>query len=321
MLEAGELGITPGIVVEPDVSYTRLSDTKFQAEQTRKNKGKTLAEMQKTDGQQGGQPVHIKFTVKVYLNFTTADPSNNVKVYNNPTHQLTKMKMLPIEKIYTYLYSGLNTEVLNYNIDIESLFTVVTTPADGIYSKNNYTTENYSSSVRRNTTKTKAPKTKYLEDMPHNQSVHNFNNLVQTTIKVADTKSGGETYKSNIEKASIASNMAKREFDAINFNMEIKGDPHWMGNMQAVVQGKLELKDYAKQDALITFLQFNPNADKLLEEQTKGEIDPISTGVYKLVTIESRFQGGRFTQTLNGYKDINSNTALLLPKIIEISGV
>ena len=63
------------------------------------------------------------------------------------------------------------------------------------------------------------------------------------------------------------------------------------------------------------------NSDKLLEEQIKGEIDPISSGLYKLVTIESRFQGGRFTQTLNGYKDVNSNTALLLPKIIELSGV
>ena len=320
VLEARELGITPGIVVEPDVSYTRLTDTKFQAEQTRKNKGKTLAEMQKTDGQQGGQPVHIKFTVKVYLNFTTADPSNNVKVYNNPTHQLTKMKMLPIEKIYTYLYSGLNTEVLNYNIDIESLFTVVTTPADGIYSKNNYTTENYSSSVRRNTTKTKAPKTKYLEDMPHNQSVHNFNNLVQTTIKVADTKSGGETYKSNIEKASIASNMAKREFDAFGFEMEIKGDPYWMGNMQVSIGGKLEIPDYGTQDAMIAFIQYNPNVNDLLEHQRKGPVDVISSGVYKLTSISSRFQEGRFTQTLTGYKDVTTNTSIIMQELIQMTG-
>ena len=66
--------------------------------------------------------------------------------------------------------------------------------------------------------------------------------------------------------------------------------------------------------------EVNPNANKLLEEQIKGEIDPISTGVYKLISIESRFQGGRFTQTLNGYKDVNSNTALLLPRILELSG-
>ena len=102
--------------------------------------------------------------------------------------------------------------------------------------------------------------------------------------------------------------------------MEIKGDPHWMGNMQAVIKGKLASIDHAKQDALITFLQFNPNANKLLEEQIKGEIDPISTGVYKLISIESRFHGGRFTQTLNGFKDVNSNTALLLPRILELSG-
>ena len=319
VLEAGELGISPGIVVEPDVSYTRLTDTKFQADQTRRNKGKTLAEMQKTDGQVGGQPVKITFTIKVYLNLTTADPSKNVKLYNDSKHQLTKMKMLPIEKIYTYLYSGLNTEVLNYNIDIESLFTVVTTPADGIYSKNNYTTENYSSSVRRNPTKTPT-KTKYLEDMPHNQSVHNFNNLVQTTIKIANPHSGGETYKSNIEKASIASNMAKREFDAFGFEMEIKGDPYWMGNMQVSIGGKLEIPDYGTQDAMIAFIQYNPNVDDLLEHQRKGPVDVISSGVYKLTSISSRFQEGRFTQTLTGYKDVTTNTSIIMQELIQMTG-
>jgi len=156
--------------------------------------------------------------------------------------------------------------------------------------------------------------------MPHNQSVHNFNNLVQTTIKIANPHSGGETYKSNIEKASIASNMAKREFDAFGFEMEIKGDPYWMGNMQVSIAGKLEIPDYGTQDAMIAFIQYNPNVDDLLEHQRKGPVDVISSGVYKLTSISSRFQEGRFTQTLTGYKDVTTNTSIIMQELIQMTG-
>ena len=91
--------------------------------------------------------------------------------------------------------------------------------------------------------------------------------------------------------------------------------------MQAVIAGgKLKTPDYSKRDAMISFVQFNPNVDKLLTEQVKGEIDIISSGIYKLTAIESRFQGGKFTQTLKGYKDATTNTLLVINKLIELSG-
>ena len=40
------------------------------------------------------------------------------------------------------------------------------------------------------------------------------------------------------------------------FNMEIKGDPHWMGGMQAVVLGKLETPDFSTQDYKNILLKF-----------------------------------------------------------------
>ena len=90
--------------------------------------------------------------------------------------------------------------------------------------------------------------------------------------------------------------------------------------MQAIIKGKLETPDYSKRDALISFVQWNPNVDKLLTEQIKGQLDVISSGVYKLTSIESKFQGGKFTQTLKGYKDVTTNTALVLGRLIELSG-
>ena len=42
------------------------------------------------------------------------------------------------------------------------------------------------------------------------------------------------------------------------------------------------------------------------------------TGIYKIISIDSRFQGGAFTQTLNGMKDVTTNTLLTLPQLIKL---
>ena len=66
-------------------------------------------------------------------------------------------------------------------------------------------------------------------------------------------------------------------------------------------------------------LNYNPNADDLLEKQTRGPVDLISTGVYKITSIESRFQSGRFTQNLLGFKDTNTNVGYVLNQIIQLA--
>ena len=314
VLKTGLIGITPSIVVDLKVEYTAANNQYQQASisgSSRANGGQALPK-----GTPGGQPIHLIFTVKIHLNYTTAtDANTQVNNFNDTTIQTEKMNNLPIEKAYTFLYSGLNTEVLNYNIDIESLFTVITAPADGIYSTN--MKESYAPSIR-----SKQTKTKYLEDMPHNQTTHNFNNVFNSTVKPASPheQTAGETQATNIEKANIASNMAKREYDAFGFEMEIKGDPYWMGNMQVSVNGTLTVPDYGTQDAMIAFIQYNPNVDDLLEHQRKGPVDVISSGVYKLTSISSRFQEGRFTQTLTGYKDVTTNTSIIMPQLIQLTG-
>ena len=302
--EANKYGLTPHIAVEPDYQYPPQSMEYYIQKEMIGNV----------------EPVVITYTIKIGYGDTVYPPSidEGNKNLNNSQHQADRFKTLPIEKSYTYLYSGLNTEVLNYQIDVNNLFFVLDQPGAATF------VAGKDADGHQQFSPAEITDSLFLSDLKQSSVDTSYFNPVVGGVAKTDSGEHAQVTEYLAEDSSIArrlQDMAKREFDAINFNMEIKGDPHWMGNMQAVVQGKLELKDYAKQDALITFLQFNPNADKLLEEQTKGEIDPISTGVYKLVTIESRFQGGRFTQTLNGYKDINSNTALLLPKIIEISGV
>ena len=46
----------------------------------------------------------------------------------------------------------------------------------------------------------------------------------------------------------------------------------------------------------------------------------ISTGVYRITRVESRYQQGKFTQNLVGFKDVNTNPVLVLNQLIQITG-
>ena len=300
VIEANKFGLTPHIVVESEVKYP--PGTK------KENYGNV-------------EPTLIVYTIKIGYGDTTYDASiaEGNKKLNDTKHQVDRFKTLPIEKSYTYLYTGLNTEVINYQLDVQNLFFVLDQPGAATF------VAGKTSEGKQQFTPTQITDSIYLSDIKQSSVELGYFNPVVGGVAKTDSAEKAQVNEYNLNENSALArrlqDMAKREYDALNVSIEIKGDPHWMGNMQAVIKGKLEKPDYAKQDALITFLQFNPNADKLLTEQVKGEIDPISTGIYKLTTVESRFQGGRFTQTLNGYKDVNSNTSLLLPSIIELSGV
>ena len=298
VIEANKAGLTPHIVVEPDPKYPPRTPAH--------NRGNV-------------EPVLIIYTIKIGYGDTVYDPSiaEGNRKNNDTQYQANRFKTLPIEKSYTYMYSGLNTEVITYQIDVNNLFFVVDQPGAATYIAGK------DSDGQQQFSPAEITDSVYISDLVQSSADISYFNPVVGGVAKPDSGEQAQVTEYVADESAIArrlQDMSKREYDALNFNMEIKGDPHWMGNMQAVIKGKLASIDHAKQDALITFLQFNPNANKLLEEQIKGEIDPISTGVYKLISIESRFQGGRFTQTLNGFKDVNSNTALLLPRILELSG-
>jgi len=297
VIKSQEEGLTPYITVDPIYAYPPRAPRKYYANL---------------------EPILITYHIKIGISTSTPNLSiaEHNKQFKDASFQTSKINSLPIEKSYTFLYSGLNTEVINYQIDLEGLYVVVDTPASGVY-RNGKDADGEEQFV---STELTSP---YLEDIPQGSISSGFNNLVVGGTAKADSADNAqvnEISKNNIAAiSSRASQMAKREFDAYQFDLEIKGDPYWMGNMQATIKGKLQTPDYSTRDALISFVQYNPNADKLLTEQTKGPVDIVSSGIYKLTKIESRFQGGRFTQSLSGYKDVTTNTSLVLNKLIDLS--
>ena len=293
--KAQELGVTYSLSVGLETTYPIVNSTMAYA--------------------YNRAPELITFTIKVSRNETT--PPTDLKVHNDnfdsAAYQNAKIKRLPIEKSYSFLYSGLNTEVITYQIDIENLYFMINQPAGGLYSDANL--ETYAPSVPNKIT------SPYVEDIELGDS-KSYGNTVKGTVAYVgtDEQQVSATVQSDAVQVNLASKMSKRDIDAYNFSMEIKGDPYWMGNMMVDIQGNgtLKVPDYDTRDALITFLQYQPS-NNLLTTETKGPVDYVSSGVYKLNKIESRFQGGRFTQTLSGYKDPTSNIVHILNQIEKLT--
>jgi len=208
--EAQKIGMTPSIVVDSKPVYPEnFAGTGTGA-----------------DAHVG--PIKIIYTVKINQSWANVvqDKGTHRKNFVSNKYQSDKFKMLPIEKNYTYLYTGLNTEVLTYQIDIESLYTVVSVPQAGIY---------HADKSEQFAPTTPSKVTKYLEDIPYDKIPSDFNDYTKFINKPysINEQRKNETDATDTLNASLAANMAKREYDAYNFSMEIKGDPYWMaGSLQ-----------------------------------------------------------------------------------------
>ena len=312
--EMNALGTTPYISVTPEMTYAKIGQ-----KATSIVRG-TLTEEDGTEF----EPIIVTLTIAIGYSGTVPAANKHVKNFTDTKLQIEKFKNMPIEKLYTYLYSGTNIEVLNYQLDLEALFIAVKTPMDGFYHAD--AMQQFSGSIIDTTTKNPTTATTednslYLEDTKYNVDAL-YNDLVnyeKRELSFDEQAGKSETDTSNSLIANILSESARREQDAMSLSIEIKGDPYWMGNKKNVaVDGTVSLPDWETQDALIAFLQYNPNVNDLLELQTKGPVDLVSSGIYKIISIDSRFQGGAFTQTLNGMKDVTTNTLLTLPQLIKL---
>lgn len=295
-----KLGVVYSIHVVPTIEYQLAQDKMSQKQ------GKEVKRDAKL----------ITFTINVHS--SNIVPSGSEKThkerFGNTKYQVDRIKNLTIAKSYSYLYSGLNNEVLNYQLDVEQLYVTSKIPLDGIY---------HADGREQFTPTTPTKVTKFLDEVPYNDMGNDFNDLVQYVSSPlgVEEQQKNETDGSDAMYAQRLQALALRSMDAINFNIEIKGDPFWQGNtFKAHVQGKDTSPNISTRALLISLLNYNPNPEDLLERQVRGPVDMISTGVYAVRSVESRFQSGRFTQNLIGFKDTNTNPALVLNQIIQITG-
>lgn len=289
--EAKTVGLVPTINVTPTIKYA-------------------------TSGveQMSPEPQEITFTISIGI--SEAVPDNDERKhkedFKNEKYQTTKLKNISVIKKYNYLYSGLNTEVLDYQLDIEGLYTVATLPVGAVYHADKK--EQFVP-----TTPTKVSST-FLEDIPVNKAADY--DFVQYNEKPLGNEQQKKVETDNSETLVVnrLSQLAKREYDAYNFEINIKGDPAWVGTPGAVINSaeSTDKFDYINKDASIAFINFIPDSEDLLEYQRKGPVDMISTGIYRITEISSRFSGGSFTQSLKGFKNPTINTVLVLNQLLNL---
>lgn len=102
-----------------------------------------------------------------------------------------------------------------------------------------------------------------------------------------------------------------RENDFVNTEVDIKGDPFWMGTPGSLMQGgQDDFGKYYGYETHIAFVTYNPT-EELVSHDTPNAAKRMelgSSGLYRVMRIESRLSNGQFTQKLYLQKNRNFNT-------------
>jgi hypothetical protein len=258
-----------------------------------------------------------KLTLYIGLSKSHTNPQHKVKEQNeatiNASYQARRLELLPIYKAYNFLFSGNNTEVLDFNLNFNQMFYLTRDPSDAA----GYT-KIVGEMGRGEEVKVTSTIPTYLSEL----SVNNVSPNVQLeTIaydgKAAESKDQKNSDAPNSVTAADAAAIHAASNDYIMFDITIKGDPYWLGTpgSYTTADKNTTLIENLDEDSLIVFINYLPDNGK-----TGGarKLDIASSGVYKILEVESKFQLGKFTQSLKGMRDRNSSTDLIQKQLIKI---
>ena len=231
-------------------------------------------------------------------------------------------QILPgLVKKYSYQYTGENTEVESVDIQLHSGFFNAVSPGVGTYyADNNFMFESNAESnelvkewvANPHVDLPPAPPVRYLSDVKLDKFNVNQNSIFShTTIGATGQQVNETTTGSKIAAAALAAH-ANRLVDMQNLKVEAKGDPVFLGT-----NGK-NLFNTISDSVYMAFVNFQPDPEDLLTFQRRGPVDLITTGIYKITNVHSKFQQGKFSQTIEAYRDPNSTPFLLLDTIMKL---
>jgi hypothetical protein len=246
-----------------------------------------------------------------YTNFQPADQ-------RPPPKKIEEKKLNAIKK-YDYLYTGKNTDILDFTINFDSSFYMALNADSG---KNNESIQQDGNKTTKDNTE-KGKKTNLKRDFqgqlvadapPNNGSsgMASTNHIIKNTATNMGAAMGGP---SGDDPSTIAARQFQRAMNTgpnmIMLDMKILGDPFYlgdsgMGNYTAQSTNIPEMNaDGAinNQDGEVYILvNFrNPidiNVDTGFYEFGKGKVVPQFSGLYKVIKTESQFDKNLFTQQL-----------------------
>lgn len=258
----------------------------------------------------------IVYTVELFYSMTRPDsevPSDEVSYRTDPNRQARLFHQMRqfMAKSYSYLFSGDNTEILNLDLNYDMLYFSAKAPSGGF----NYTdpVQDFQPQVAESVIRSAGGFLSGRTVVPRIRGlitpVYDYTNASAYRQRVSATTGSVDP---------IVTAEAKEYFGQfnkmINLQITIKGDPFWMGLPGTDTSGGSlsNAQNVLKNDSLIGLVNFLPNESvTYTTNRHRGRMDPFTTGVYRVTQISSRFQMGKFTQTLSTTKHTELTTALV----------
>ena len=242
---------------------------------------------------------------------------------NTKTPGLDEMKNTAV-KVYDYIYTGKNTEIIKFDIDLKTSF-ATRMQADSFKGSQDVRTQSETSSESLFSLPVWA--LDFVNSLPIGFAPSTENGTIPTTrthdatSTNTDKKGGGGAETPATRAARTFQENLLSTLNLANINMEIQGDPFWfvqsgLGTYSATSSGVKNLNSDGtveyQVDEVDIIINFRTPVD--INQGTgmynfggANEFSPVNqfSGLYKITEVRNNFKGGRFTQELKGFRRPN----------------
>lgn len=283
----------------------------------------TDIELGKYDHKRGDYSKKIRYYVKEYEMISLSQETEDIsKLSERNVKKITDSER--IRKRYDYIFTGLNDQVLDIDLDFNFAF-YHTVPTNAGRSSNP-DSKSQSAAAIVNTTEAEIDKTKGQDISSNADGAKNKDgeSAIGQAAKI-DGGSNNDTNSSVEDKFGSGKNIMSSLFnqakggDMLMLDLSIKGDPYWLEPMpyikgegrsgagsefslkSKIAADKSKNKDFCYTKDGDLFVLFNcgmPSPDAIFSGRNTNKYNALS-GVYRVIKISNEFSGGKFEQTLN----------------------
>lgn len=297
----------------------------------------------------------IKFKIKKHVaSGLVVDPAYQNRTINKPNEQSSRISQLRnsglLRKRYDYVFTGKNTEVINFDIKLNYTYYVMTPIAGGQIFQQRLTQAagNATETIRNkiailkdkiiktaNTLQNVTPQvdvgistrlrlelTRLQQEYEKSASLITEEDI-KMTVSPLVTFNRDITDSSKYNTATDVTGNSEMMMGSVNANIEtsgdlieielnIKGDPYWLGKPNSFYDLNIsdELADYELGGNMF-YLKLNLPTQENDSGRRIVQSEYTLSGIYRVISITSQFRNGLFTQYLKAYKDTNIQTELV----------
>ena len=216
-----------------------------------------------------------------------------------------------IAKEYYYIYTGLNTEVKRWNIEVKNTF-YTAVDQNKVEKTGVAANPGVNQSVSGEPNKAEAPTGRLNQSDPENSPAP-----IRPSKEAGNLpfKAGSGRYDTEHKIANeFYTNVLNHAFDMINLELETLGDPYWLpeagqpnhhpsgGGSMTADNGVM---NYENKDIMISMIFRTPldsfGGTGVYAFQDGEEKSPFS-GIYRVTKVMNKWSGGEFVQQLEGYR-------------------